>query len=536
MVLDVIVRGGQLADGSGGPLRSIDIGFRGDTIARVGGLKDEASRISVDATGLIVSPGFVDVHTHSDVTILVNPLAESAVRQGVTTQVLPNCGTGLAPAVGEARNDIEERTRPFGIDVTWTSVGDYFKRVEAAQPSINIVPMVAQGTVRMAVMGYTKDRPSPEQLRRMKEHIEEAMQDGARGMCSGLRYVPSGYASVSELIELAQVVHQYGGLYATHMRSEGDNGDWLSAIDEALAVGRDSGVPVQISHLKGLGSESWGRSAEALSLIEEAQRNGVDVTCDQYPYAATSSTLFVLFPQWAQEGGVEAFLERLTDAGVEESMREAFGRTLALRGGGSRMTVSGYPPDQSLVGRTLNEVARLLHAREFETAVELLRHSHGRVRMVYHTLEEEDIETIFQRPYVMVASDGLAVAPHGETSDHNPHPRNYGCFPRVLGDFVRTKRLVPLQEAVRKMTSMPAARFGLEKRGLLREGWRADVTVFDPDRVADRASFDRPQEYPEGIAFVFVNGEIVIERGEHTGKRPGRVLYSRGVRVGVADG
>jgi N-acyl-D-amino-acid deacylase len=533
MALDVIIRGGQLADGSGGALRSIDIGFQGDTIVRIGALKDEASRISVDATGLIVSPGFVDVHTHSDMTILVNPLAESAVRQGVTTQVLPNCGTGLAPAVGEAREDIEERTRSLGIDVTWTSVGDYFQRVEAAQPSINIVPMVAQGTVRMAVMGYAKDRPSAEQLRRMKEHVEEAMQNGARGMCSGLRYVPSGYARVSELIELGKVVHQYGGLYATHLRSEGDNGDWLSAIDEALAVGRGSGVPVQISHLKGLGSEVWGRSAEALSLIEDAQRNGVDVTCDQYPYTATSSTLFVLFPQWSQEGGVEAFLERLKNAATEDSIREAFGRTLALRGGGSRMTVSAYSPDPSLVGQTLNEVADLKHAREFETAVELLRHSYGRVRMVYHTLEEEDVETIFQRPFVMVASDGLAVAPYGETSDHNPHPRNYGCFPKVLGDFVRNRRLVPLQEAVRKMTSMPAARFGLEKRGLLREGWLADVTIFDPDTVADRASFDRPQEYPEGIASVFVNGSMVIKQGEHTGKRPGRVLYSSAVRAGI---
>ena len=261
---------------------------------------------------------------HSDITILAAPMAESAVRQGVTTHVFPNCGMGTAPAVGEALKDVEERAGAFGVDVTWQTVGEYFRRVEEARPSINVVPMVAQGTVRMAVMGYSDAAPSSAQMDRMKGHVDEAMRSGSRGICSGLRYVPSGYASVEELVELARVVSKYGGLYATHMRSEGDNGDWFAAIDEALAVGRGSGIPVQISHLKALGSESWGKSGRALSMIEHAMAEGVDVMCDQYPYAATSSTLFLLFPQWAQEGGIHAFLERVGDPQQEERIRRAF--------------------------------------------------------------------------------------------------------------------------------------------------------------------------------------------------------------------
>jgi N-acyl-D-aspartate/D-glutamate deacylase len=528
-MLDVIIRGGRVADGSGRALRRADVGIQDGIIAEIGTITTAKARTTIDAKTLVVSPGFVDVHTHSDITILVNPKAESAVRQGVTTQVFPNCGMGLAPAVGEALKDIEERTKPFGIKVDWKTVGEYYERVEKARPSINVVPMVAQGTVRMAVMGYSKDAPSKVQLREMKEHVEEAMRSGARGMCSGLRYVPSGYASESELVELAKVVHRHGGLYASHMRSEGDNGDWFAAIDEALAIGRGSGVPVQISHMKALGSEAWGKSTKALALIRNAKKDGVDVMADQYPYDAASSTLFLLFPQWSQEGGVGPFLERLADPDQREKIEAAFAKTLAMRGGGSRMTISEYPPDGLLQGKTLADVADRRNASEFETAVELLRQAQGHVSMIFHVLERADIERIFRQRFVMVASDGSALAPYGKlAADYYPHPRNYGCFPRVLGEFVRQRKLVKLEEAVRKMTSLPASRFGLEKRGLLKTGWRADVTVFDPKAVADRATFERPREYPAGIEYVLVNGAVVIERGEHTGKRPGKVLFANG--------
>ena len=411
----------------------------------------------------------------------------------------------------------------------------YFLRVQAVEPSINVVPMVAQGTVRMAVMGYRDGAPSPEELAAMRAHVAEAMEGGARGMCSGLRYVPSGYATVDELVELAKVVHEHGGVYATHMRSEGDNGEWLDAIDEGLAVGRGSGVRVQLSHLKALGSESWGRSAEAVTRIEEARAAGVDVAADQYPYAATSSTLFVLFPQWSQEGGIGAFLERIGDSERAGKIGAAFETTLAMRGGPSRMTVSEYAPEPSLQGKTLAEIAALKAKSELATAVELLRVSDAHVSMIYHTLEEDDIETIFRQPFVMVASDGSAVAPYGVlASDYYPHPRNYGCFPRVLGDFVRNRKLVDLGEAIRKMTSLPAERFNLDDRGQLRPGWRADITVFDPATVEDRATFAEPRAYPVGIQYVLLNGRLVLDRGEHTGARPGAVLYTD--PAGAPDG
>ena len=463
-MLDLVILGGRVADGSGDQLYTADVGVAGDKIVQVGELDDDDAHSSIDANGLILAPGFVDVHTHSDITILVDPRAESAVRQGVTTQVFPNCGMGLAPAVGEALTDIVQRVERFGLEVNWKTVGEYFERVQAMNPAINVVPLVAQGAVRMAVMGLSKEVPSPSQLEAMKEHIHEAMRSGARGMCSGLRYVPSGYASRRELIELAKVVSEYGGLYASHIRSEGDNGDWLDAIEEALAIGRGAGVPVQISHLKALGADVWGQTEKALSAIEAARKQGVEVMCDQYPYDATSSTLLLLFPQWSQEGGVDALLERATDTRHRADIETSFTTSLHLRGGGSRMTVSEYGPDSSLEGQTLTQIAREHGAVEFDTALELLERSGGHVSMVFHTLEKADIERIFVDPYVMVASDGSAVAPHGKlAADYYPHPRNYGCFPKVLGDFVRNRRLVRIEEAVKKMTSLPSGQFRLEQ-------------------------------------------------------------------------
>ena len=281
--------------------------------------------------------------------------------------------------------------------------------------------------------------------------------------------------------------------------------------------------------MKALGTEAWGKSTKALAVIRAAKKSGLDVMVDQYPYAAASSTLFLLFPQWSQEGGVGQFIERLADPEQREKIEAAFAKTLAMRGGGSRMAISEFPPDAALQGKTLAQAARLKNASEFETAVALLRDAQGHVSMIFHVLEPEDIQRIFRQRFVMVASDGSAVAPYGKlAADYYPHPRNYGCFPRVLGDFVRKRKLVKLEEAVRKMTSLPAARFGLETRGLLKPGWSADVTVFDPKTVADRATFEKPREYPSGIAYVFVNGEMVLERGEHTGKRPGKVLFANG--------
>ncbi len=524
-MLDLIIRGGEIADGTGQPIFNGDVGIKDGRIIEIGQLEWVDSKAGIDATGLIVSPGFVDVHTHSDITILVDPRAESAVRQGVTTQVFPNCGMGLAPAVDGARDEIEREVGRFGLEVDWESVGDYYERVEASSPAVNVVPMVAQGTVRRAVMGLRTEPPSPSEMEAMKEHVEAAMSSGARGMCSGLRYVPSGYASEHELIELSKVVGRYGGIYVSHIRSEGDNGDWFDALREAIAIGKGAGVPVQVSHLKAVGTDVWGMSQKALDIIHEARDAGVDVMCDQYPYEATSSTLFVLFPQWAQEGGIEQFLARTSDPDHAADIESSFRRALGLRGGGSRMTITEYGPNSSMEGKTLAEAAEELDLNEFAAAKELLEQSSGRVSMVFHTLEREDVERIFADPLVMVASDGSAVAPSGPlAADYYPHPRNYGCFPRVLGEFVRERRLTTLEQAIKKMTSLPASRFRLERRGQIKHGWHADITVFDPAIVADQASFNEPRRFPRGIHHVLVNGRPVVVDDVHTGATPGRLL------------
>lgn len=525
-MLDLIIRGGTVVDGTGTAGFEADVGVVDDRIARIGQLDGVACHASIDATGLVVAPGFVDVHTHSDITLLVDPRAESAVRQGVTTQVFPNCGMGLAPAVGVARDDIRQRLERFGIDVSWTTVGEYFSRIEDVSPAVNVVPMVAQGTVRMAVMGMSESEPSDSEMEAMKAHIKDAMLSGARGMCTGLRYVPGGYAREGELIELARVVSEFDGLYASHIRSEGDNGDWFEALKEAIAIGRGAGLPIQVSHVKAVGSDVWGKSDEALDIIREARDSGVDVMGDQYPYEATSSTLFVLFPQWSQEGGVDAFLTRSRSNEHGTAIKDGFHTALRLRGGGSRMTVTEFGPDASVEGLTLSEAAKRLGKDEFDAALELLARSNGQVSMVFHTLERDDVERIFVDPLVMVASDGSAVAPHGLlASDYYPHPRNYGCFPKVLGDFVRERGLASIETAVQKMTSMPASRFKLSERGQVAEGWFADVTVFNPGTVSDKATFTEPRQFPEGILHVVVNGQIVVGDGEHTGATPGKVLY-----------
>jgi N-acyl-D-amino-acid deacylase len=524
--LDTIIRHGKIIDGSGAASFSSDLGVKDSLIAVIGDLSKEDATREIDANEMVVAPGFIDVHTHSDVTLLVEPKAESAVRQGVTTHVFPNCGTGTAPAVGEALKDVEEQLKPYGLPVQWSSVGEYLSYLEKQQPSINVVPMVAHGTIRIAVLGYEKRKPSSNELDRMREYVEEAMEDGAHGLCSGLRYVPGGYADIAELVELCKVIKQYGGIYTSHIRSEGDNGDWFDAINEAIAVGEGADVPVQISHLKALGKDVWGKSEQALAIIETARARGVDVACDQYPYEASSSTLLVLFPQWAVASGIELLFQRLADTSMRTKIQQEFSKTLEMRGGPGKMIVSLFAPDRSLQGKSLLEVAKKLKMSPFETAIYLLRETHGQVSMIYHVMDINDVRRIMRRPYVIVASDGSALAPYGPlgAEESFPHPRAYGCFPRVLARFVREDRVLTLEEAVGKMTRLPATRFRLEDRGLLRVGMAADVVVFDPRRVQDMATFDEPQRYPKGIPYVLVNGKLVVDKGDHTGARPGKIL------------
>jgi N-acyl-D-amino-acid deacylase len=524
-MLDAIIRHGTVIDGSGSVGFSADVGVKNGFITTIGDLRKDDSPFEIEARGLVVAPGFIDVHTHSDVTLLVNPKAESAVRQGVTTHVFPNCGLGLAPAVGEATKAIEDQLKPYDLQVRWTGTGEYFSYLERQRPAINVVPMVAHGTIRMAVLGYEKRRPTSNELDKMKGWVKEGMKNGARGLCSGLRYAPGGYADLRELVTLCQVVREYNGIYASHIRSEGDNGDWFEAIKEAIAVGRGAGVPVQISHLKALGKNVWGKSERALATIEKARAKGVDVTCDQYPYEASSSSLLLLFPNWAVEGGLDSFYKRGANARTRERMRRQFERILKIRGGPQRMTVSDFRPDTSLHGKSLLEVARHMKASPFEAALHLLHVARGQVGLIFHALEEYDVQKILAADFVMVASDGSALASYGRLGVGDfPHPRSYGCFPRVFARYVREERLLSIEQAVKKMTYLPAARFKLIDRGLLRRGCAADIVVFDPRLIQDTATFNNPRQYPKGILYVLVNGKLVLDNEQHTGHHPGKLL------------
>jgi N-acyl-D-amino-acid deacylase len=495
---DLLIRGGQVIDGSGAPAVRADVAVRGGKIAKVGDLSGAKAARVVDATGLVVAPGFIDVHTHAD-DLADRPRAENFVRMGVTTVVAGNCGSSPV------------------------EIGPALEKVRKAGPSLNFATLVGQGSVRHAVMGDARRAPTPAEMDKMKELVRRALAEGAVGLSTGLQYVPGTYAEASEIAELARVACQAGGLYASHMRNEGTAID--SSVAETIGVGQAAGCRVQISHLKIDSPKNWGAGKRALERIDAARSQGIDVEADQYAYTAAASTLSIRFPAWALEGGEEEVRKRLDDEATWTKIREEMRGLLAERGFTdlSFAVVAGYTPDRSLEGLSMKEVARKLVGSDtadaqFEAARRMLRS--GGAGMVYHLMSEEDVASILRHPWVAVASDG-AVQVLGEGS---PHPRSYGNNARVLSTYVRDKKVIPLEEAVRKMTSLPAAHFRLQARGLVQEGAAADLVVFDPVKVRDLATFEKPHAHASGFAWVLVNGVPVIAAGEATGAGPGQVL------------
>ncbi|HSL24073.1 MAG TPA: D-aminoacylase [Vicinamibacterales bacterium] len=497
---DLVIADGQVIDGSGAPRRRADVGIRDGQIARVGRIPRSAADTVIDASRLVVAPGFIDVHTHAD-DVAERPFAENFIRMGVTTIVAGNCG-GSALDIGEAL----ERIRQVGT-------------------SPNFATLVGHNTVRRAVMGAERRQPTPQELAKMRSYVWKAMADGAVGLSTGLQYVPGTYAESAEIIELARVAAASGGIYTSHMRNEGT--ELEQAIAETIRVGEASGARVQISHLKVDSPNRWGASARALALVDAARTRGVDVRADQYAYTAASSGLAIRFPPWALEGGPEHTRQRLQDPATWERIRTDMRALLAERGLSdlSFATVASYAADPSLNGLTMKEVASKLKGSDaadaqFEAAREMLLR--GGASMVYHFMSDEDVARIMAHPQVAFASDSGVLAP----GEGVPHPRGYGNNARVLGEYVRRRHVIALEEAIRKMTSLPAQHFRFERRGLVREGYAADLVVFDPNTIEDRATFDRPHAYAAGVPFVLVNGELVVRDGEITRAKPGKVLTS----------
>jgi N-acyl-D-amino-acid deacylase len=495
---DLVIVGGRLVDGSGQPARRGDVAIAKGQIAAIGTFRASQGREAIEASGLIVAPGFIDVHTHAD-RLVERPLAENFVRMGVTTVVAGNCGTS-AVDVGEALTEIER-----------TPV------------AVNFATLIGHNTVRQAAMGTENRRPTVSEMARMRSLVWRGMADGAVGLSTGLEYVPGTYARPAEIIDLARIAANAGGVYATHMRNEGTALE--EALEESLRVGATTGIRLQISHLKVDSPSRWGASERALAMIDAARAQGVKVAADQYAYTAASSTLGIRFPRWALEGRQEAIVARLSDAAQWAKIKAEIHALLADRGLSdlSFAVVASYPADPSVNGQTMKQVAaKWKGAETFDAQLEAARDMmlQGGASMVYHFMSDDDVHRIMRHPLVGFASDS-GVLTQGQGV---PHPRGYGNNARVLGEYVRERRILPIEEAIRKMTSLPAEHFRFERRGRLKEGYAADVVVFDAATVRDAATFDQPHRYPEGIRYVIVNGVPVVSREAHTGARPGQAI------------
>ncbi|MGE0813076.1 MAG: amidohydrolase family protein [Vicinamibacterales bacterium] len=498
---DVVIGGGRIVDGSGSPWYVADIGVRGDRISAIGDLRTASAAARIDARGLIVAPGFIDPHAHARERLFDLPNAEGYLLQGITTVVDGNDGSSPVP------------------------LAPYLARARAAAFSPNLALLVGQGSIREAVMGTANRKATPGEIARMQALVADAMRDGALGLSTGLAYVPGSYAPTEEIVALAATAAEHGGIYASHMRDEG--GGVLDSVRETIAIGERAHIPVQISHHKVGGRKQFGQSVQTLALIAEARGRGVDVTFDQYPYTASQTGLSLIFPRWALADG--KLDERLGQPGTRKEIKTGMLAFIDERFGDdpSRIQLVRCGFDPSLAGRTIGDLLKAAGLPATQSAMADMvidLQLKGGCSAIFHAYDEADVERLMASPFGMIGSDGSLTAP----GDGSPHPRAFGTYPRVLGRYVRERHVLRLEEAIRKMTAFPAARLGLTERGAIKAGLVADLTVFDPATVADRATFADPHHYSVGIRYVLVNGQITVDQGVHTGTRAGRVLLGPG--------
>jgi N-acyl-D-amino-acid deacylase len=522
---DLLIDGATVLDGTGAPAFGGGVAVKGDAIAAVGDVAASQAARVVDGRELHVCPGFVDMHSHSDFSILRYPGNESRARQGITTEITGNCGSSAAPLLGEAMEEERRAAAVDGLSVDWSDVATYFARLERTRFSVNLALLVGQGTLRTGVVG-SADRPAtPDEMAAMTRMLEAALDQGAVGLSTGLEYTPGRYTPTDEIVALARVAARRGGIYASHIRNE--ERQLLEAVDEAIRIGRRAGVRVQVSHVKASGRGNWGKQIASLALIEAARRDGVEVLGDAYPYTAYSTGLTVMFPSWALDGGREATLKRLRGS-ERETIRKAVDDYVRNADPGDYELVViatvQTEANRRFVGKNLAEVATALGVDPSEALLRLVDEEQTDVSYVGHGMSPENVERVLRHPLVMIGSDGHALAPVGRALQTRPHPRSYGCYPRVLGHYARERKVFDLETAVRKCTSMPADQAGLSDRGRIARGKKADLVVFDAAKIADGATFEKPHEFPVGISHVLVNGVLVVEGGAQTAARPGRVL------------
>ncbi len=531
---DVVIRNGTIYDGSGGAPYQGDVGIEGDRIAAVGNLGRAVGTTEIDAAGLAVSPGFINMLSWANESLIEDGLGQSDIRQGVTLEVFGE-GSSMGPLSEAMKEEKLESQGDIRYPIEWTTLGEYLEWLTGRGVAPNVASFVGATTVRIHVLGYEDRAPTEAELEEMRGLVARAMEEGALGLGSSLIYSPAFYAGTDELIALTKVAGEYGGMYISHIRGEGNR--LLENVEELITIAREAGVPAEIYHLKASGRDNWDKLGDVIRRVEEARAAGLRITADMYTYHASSTGLDAVMPPWVQEGGHDAWVERLKDPAIRERVRVEMNdpagewdNTWLSAGSPDNILLTGFRTDslRYLTGRTLADVARMRDAGAEETAMDLVIQDDSRVQSVFFTMSEDNIRRKIAVPWVSFCSDAGAYATAGVFLNSQPHPRGYGTFARLLGMYVRDEQVIPLEEAIRRLTSMPAGNLGIRHRGSLEPGYFADVVVFDPATIADRATFEKPHQYAVGVSHVFVNGEAVIMNGGPTGAKPGRVVRGPG--------
>ena len=533
-MFDVVIRGGTVYDGTGAPGQRLDIGIRADRIAAVGDLTGSNAATVIDATGLAVAPGFINMLSWATESLLVDGRSQGDIRQGVTTEIFGE-GSSMGPVNEDMKKRAYEQMGDIKYEITWTTLGEYLKELERRGVSPNVASFIGATTIREHVIGLEDKKPTPEQLEQMRAQVRKEMEAGALGIGSSLIYAPAFYATTEELIELCKVAAAYRGKYISHMRSEGNR--LLEAVDELLRISREAKIPAEIYHLKAAGQANWPKMDAVIAKVEAARKSGLQITADMYTYPAGATGLDAAMPPWVLEGGYEAAYKRLRDPETRKKIGEA------IRTGGSdweNLYVAAGSPERvilvefkneklkPLTGKTLAEVAKLRGEDPVDTIMNLVLEDQSRVGTVYFMMSEENLTKQMRLPWVSFGSDAASMSPEPPFTKSSAHPRAYGNFARLLGRYVRDEKVIPLEEAIRRLTGLPAANLELDRRGFIREGMFADLAIFDPKTITDRATFEKPHQFAEGMRHVFVNGAHVLKDGEHTGAKPGRALWGPG--------
>lgn len=531
---DLLIRNGRVIDGTGRPGYNADIGIKGDRIMRIGNLRGSTAARVIDATGQVVAPGFIDMLGQSEAFLLIDPRGMSKVVMGVTTEITGE-GESIAPVNERQIKEQEDFNQRFHLNIDWRTLGDYFKRLEKQGSGLNLGTFVGATQVREYVIGYDDRPPTPAELDQMKQLVADAMKDGALGLSTSLQYVPARFAKTDEIVELAKVAHQYGGIYITHQRSEANAID--DSMKEVFEIARRAKIPAEIWHFKTAYKKNWGRMPEMLRRVAAARRQGLKISADVYPYVAGSTSLSACLPPWALEGGTEKMLARLKDPQTRARLKKEISND--SKDWENIYLGSGGPPGilianvvnrdlDSMQGKRLSEVAAAQNKDPLDALFDFIIADRGQTGAIFFMMQENDMLAALKSPFVSICTDNGARATDGPLAGSKSHPRGWGTYPRILGRYVRDQHLMPLEFAIHKMTGLPAANLGLKMRGLIREGYAADITIFDPKTVMDRATFEEPNQYPVGINFVIVNGQIEVDGGKRTPALAGQVLRGPG--------